>query len=463
MKLQLFLFDKRTNSMKNPIESGLAPLETDCLFKEETSIENPVLELNTTALNIYIYNYAYLVDIGRFYWIDEVISISNSVLELHCSIDVLSTFKTQILEHSAYVLYSSSNFDDYLVDTRVPMANQFGVTHDEDETIFTDYDLDCTVVFATIGSAETDEGVYGGYNFYVVKENDWTRFLGKLTNDDGIWQDIKNYFNDVANGIIFARRYPIQLTEYNIFDPEPVKIAKVEVPFIANRLGDTYIHPTPIELTIPNYPSNFTCWEPFSKYMAYFPFIGCVDLPACEFGKDVLIDYVINLTTGMMNVNICNRNKRNAFATYTTECGEMLPIVTNQTNISSAISAGTGAVGWGAGAAIAASSVMGITAIMMASTALTSSLTTSSKQHGMFGGGRAEKLNTKAVVFHWTRHHSMSISELSELYGRPLGRVVLLSTLTGYCQTQEFHFEGNLHKNIIDKIEELMNGGVYIE
>lgn len=463
MKLQLFLFDKRINSMKNPVESGIAPLETDCLFKEKTSIENPVLELNTTNLNIYIYNYCYLVDIGRFYWIDEVISVSNSVLELHCSIDVLATFKTQILSQSSYVLYSSSNYDDLLTDTRIPMQSDSTWTHDEEDTIFTDYDLDTTVVFATIGAIETDENIYGGYNYYVVTERDWVKFLGKLSNSPGLWDDIKNYFADVADSIIFARRYPIPMSEYNKLDPEPVKIAKIEVNFIATRLANLYIHPTPIELTVPNFRSDFLKWEPYTKYMLYFPYVGCVDIPTSEYGKDFLLDYVLNLATGLMNLNVCARNIRNAFNTYTSEVGEMLPITTNQTNISSAISAGTGAVAWGAGAVMSGSAVMGISAIMMAANAVTSALSTTSKQHGMFGGSRDEKLQTKAVLFKWIRAHAMPITELTELYGRPLCRVVQLSTLTGYCKTQEFHFEGNMHKNIIEKIEEMMDGGVYIE
>ena len=54
-------------------------------------------------------------------------------------------------------------------------------------------------------------------------------------------------------------------------------------------------------------------------------------------------------------------------------------------------------------------------------------------------------------------------SAMAEKYGRPLNKVVTLSTLSGYCQTTYASVEVNASNEIIDEINNLLNGGIYIE
>lgn len=462
MKVTLYRFEKRTNSTANPIDSSVSGIETPCHFKDNTSFEAPIIQLNSFGeVDIAKCNYCYIDELDNYYWIDDIVFISAKLCEIHCSIDPLASYKDEILEQSAYVLYSSSRNDPYLPDARIPLANGISIQHDEKNTIFSDSER--CVIFATVGGEENSGQFNGGYNFYVCYEEDWSNLLCKLSNSSGIGDDIKNYFGDAANSFIFARRVPISMSRLPFQSLEDVWAGKYSMNYRVTTLGSQFVHPDPIELTVPSYKADFRNWEPYTKLQLYFPFLGAIDLAANEFGQKILIDYVLDLLTGLMTVNVCNNNTRNVIASYTTEFGEPIPIVSNQTSIGTAISSGIGAAGWGLGAVAAGSSVMGITAIMMASSAITSAVSTTSKQHGSFGGSKAEQLKTQAVLLKLFRNSSMGITELNELYGRPLGRVVKLSTLTGYCQTREYKYKGSAPKNIIESIEQLVDGGIYIE
>lgn len=468
MKVTLYRFEKRTNSTANPIDSSVSGIETPCHFKESTSFEAPIIQLNSFGeINISSCNYCYIDELDNYYWIDDINFISAKLCEIQCSIDPLATYKDEILEQSAFVLYSSSQYDKYLVDNRIPLANHTSTNQDTEDSIFSSNNK--SVIFATVGGKETEVGgeyfYEGGYNYYVCTEEDWNAILAKMSNSDSIWSDIQNFFGDAINSFIFARRVPIYIGDIVpiIQIKEYIKIGKTELEYPVYRISTPFIHPDALTLTVPDFQDNFTDWEPFTKLQLYFPFLGTIDLASNEFINVVKIDYVLDLLTGLMTLNICRTNTSNIIASYTAEFGEAIPVGANQTSIGSAISSGIGAAGWGVGAAAAGSSVMGITAIMMASSALTSAVTTTTKQHGSFGGSKAEQLGTAARLIKTKRTHEMPINELNTLYGRPLARVVKLSTLTGYCQTKEYKFKGSAPKNIIETIEQLVDGGIYIE
>lgn len=65
-------------------------------LRETTSIKAPVLKIvgNESILN---YNYCYIVEFGRYYYITDVRSIRSNLWELSLLCDVLMSFKTDIL------------------------------------------------------------------------------------------------------------------------------------------------------------------------------------------------------------------------------------------------------------------------------------------------------------------------------------------------------------------------------
>lgn len=86
-------------------------------LKDGTSILRPVLILSSTSQAPIIgYNYMYIADFGRYYFIDDVKSIHNNMWEISAHVDVLETYKTAILANSAVIKRQQNLFNLYLDD-----------------------------------------------------------------------------------------------------------------------------------------------------------------------------------------------------------------------------------------------------------------------------------------------------------------------------------------------------------
>lgn len=86
-----------------------------CTLKETTSVLNPVLILRTSD-PVYNYNYLYIQEFGRYYFINDIRSVNNNVWEISAHVDVLETYKSAILANSAVVKRQASQYNLYLDD-----------------------------------------------------------------------------------------------------------------------------------------------------------------------------------------------------------------------------------------------------------------------------------------------------------------------------------------------------------
>lgn len=84
-------------------------------LKDTTSVLNPVLILKTSD-PVYNYNYLYIQEFGRYYFINDIRSVNNNVWEISAHVDVLETYKTAILANSAVIKRQEGQFNLYLDD-----------------------------------------------------------------------------------------------------------------------------------------------------------------------------------------------------------------------------------------------------------------------------------------------------------------------------------------------------------
>jgi hypothetical protein len=63
-------------------------------FKQETSIIKPVVVIE--AENLSQYNYMYISDFGRYYFINEIVSLRTGLWRIYGKVDVLMSFKSSI-------------------------------------------------------------------------------------------------------------------------------------------------------------------------------------------------------------------------------------------------------------------------------------------------------------------------------------------------------------------------------
>ena len=89
---------------------------TGCVLKEPTSILRPVVKILTTDSSIYTYNYMYISEFERYYFIDDIVSNHNNKWEISAHVDVLETYKNGILAQSAVIRRQQNNYNLYLND-----------------------------------------------------------------------------------------------------------------------------------------------------------------------------------------------------------------------------------------------------------------------------------------------------------------------------------------------------------
>lgn len=88
---------------------------SDVVLKRNTSILRPDLLINS-AQDIYTYNYMYISEFGRYYFIDDIVSLNNNSWMIKAHVDVLETYKTQILDNDAVIKRQTGVYNTYLND-----------------------------------------------------------------------------------------------------------------------------------------------------------------------------------------------------------------------------------------------------------------------------------------------------------------------------------------------------------
>lgn len=96
----------------------LPPIETRFIAKEPCSIENPhiILESFRTIIG---YNYCYVDDYERYYWIVDYILLPQGAVELVLKEDVLMSFRDAIKEQVVHETRATNGQSNFLIDDKV--------------------------------------------------------------------------------------------------------------------------------------------------------------------------------------------------------------------------------------------------------------------------------------------------------------------------------------------------------
>ena len=105
------------NNSSEPIalEKNLTELfQTSGVLKDETSIINPVFLIKNA--NLVKANYIVVPTLNRAYFINNIVSVNANLWELHCHVDVLSTYSKNIKNLLAVVRRQNNKFNLFLDD-----------------------------------------------------------------------------------------------------------------------------------------------------------------------------------------------------------------------------------------------------------------------------------------------------------------------------------------------------------
>lgn len=105
------------HSEKNRLDKTLSSaFDLNGELKEDCSIIDPVIKIVGDVSSMASVNYMYIPSFGRYYFINNVISINNDICEVHAHVDVLSTYKDEIRAQRAIVSRQEKKWNLYLND-----------------------------------------------------------------------------------------------------------------------------------------------------------------------------------------------------------------------------------------------------------------------------------------------------------------------------------------------------------
>lgn len=112
-------------SQKNRLDKDLTQVVTMTgALRNACSIINPVIQIyepnNLLFLNT---NYMYIQVFGRYYFINNIISVKNDLFEVHAHVDVLSTYKQQIRANDAVIARNENKYNLLLQDDDFAVYN----------------------------------------------------------------------------------------------------------------------------------------------------------------------------------------------------------------------------------------------------------------------------------------------------------------------------------------------------
>jgi hypothetical protein len=86
-------------------------------LREECSVINPIIEIE--SVNISNYNYCYIEDFNRYYFIIDIIAVNNKFwkITLHC--DVLMSYADSIKKLEAKILRNTNEYNLMLEDNQL--------------------------------------------------------------------------------------------------------------------------------------------------------------------------------------------------------------------------------------------------------------------------------------------------------------------------------------------------------
>lgn len=108
---------QRNNSELNKVTKSIDNIMTvSGTLKEETSIIDPIIKIECNISDVKGCNYISVPEFGRSYFVNNIRSIRNGLVEFSCHVDVLSTYAEQIKNNTGIIKRQENEWNLYLND-----------------------------------------------------------------------------------------------------------------------------------------------------------------------------------------------------------------------------------------------------------------------------------------------------------------------------------------------------------
>lgn len=471
ISVKFYTFAKRINSTKAPTGSGTT---VNCDLREPTSIINPVITIKVSSKPTG-YNYAYISDFGRYYYINDWVS-EYGRWTAHLKVDALASFSADIKASTQYVVRSASDRDEYITDSMYPATAK--CSYDLGTTTGTN-PFDTSSMSYIVGIIGDTDPI-GSVTYYCFNASQITTILQYMSTTYNLWSSIN--ISDISEGIQKALINPFQyIVSCHVLpipqmgeahsDPTtfPVKFGPYEYLAPSISFGTVYTlrpnmtYSRSLSFTIPKHPKASSAGKylnarPFSEYTAYVGPFGSIPVDPQYLVDESSLTYKVDfdLISGDAILHIYNSEGIGGAIVKNAHVGVEIPLSALSNNMLKQIAAPAeimGSVGklatdqWGAVSGIWS----GITDYLQSAFPQTE---VKGSQGSFVGWAEPVRLAAKFYdVVGMDNFH----------YGRPLMQMKSLSSLTGFtmCGDPEISINGTEGEN--NTITDFMKNGFFLE
>ena len=457
MNVNFYSFSKRKNSTKQPTGDGTT---VSCYLKAPCSIKSPELVIYGDVFN---YDYAYIPDFGRYYFVNDVVSESKGLTRYILEEDSMASNKTAIGSTVARIAFASTGYDKYIPDPRIGVSSEIHV------------------YTQTISS-----GLGNGMNVLTVaNDNDGIAYYGM--NDANVGKLVTNLMStDVGDQVRKMLSDPMQAILNCVWVPYfPSNLNNVNVRIADKLLDGSFGQPavlgdwipssdkvktlSTVSLTIPFQYQDFRDLAPYTQMSLFLPGIGNIDLNPNDFIGSSTVNIITScdITTGDILYRIFNGSME-LVQTVSFAGGVPVPLSGTSSNVKGAIASLGGVVGAAAGmtAAIASGGSAAPAAGAMIMSSAAAALNASMKSTSFKGsnGSRVDFTDTQFTLTVTVRDtEDPDNANYIAKRGRPVCQTGTISSYSGFiqCDDASVSISGDAWER--DQINSYLNSGFYYE
>lgn len=497
--MSVTVFFAQVSKRRNSTFQGIFTTSFDCVLKDATSIDRPTFLLSAASFD---YNAAQWG--GRYYFVTDVISVRNNQWEVSCMLDVLATYKSEILASTQYVTYSASSpgNSQWLPDTRIPVLNDTEVDKNT-ESLSALFSLTGFYVLTVVGQTGTETFAFdrSTLNTLISNVQNWRNTsisniinaipaapTGSTTEAgaiDALSGFLKSLQTATVNSDFLGNAYanapacirsciwvPFLSSAFTTGTPKNVYLGEFDTGISASG-----VRTTPVTgykgIDIPWFHTDWRRAYCESVYL-YLPLVGLIQLSADSITNTngIVVHYSATASDGCVCYEVEAGGE--IIGTYAGQASSNYAIGINQQasagEIVQSLMAGAEKM---TNAAIRSSvspiSIAGATAgvALQGVNAAYSTMDVAKSTHpsciGGIGGGAGVGLDLSIQCYTVNHETIVNPSDMAATMGYPCMTPMTLSGLTGFTQCANAHVPAPAQAEELDAIDHYLNSGFYIE
>ena len=473
--VNFYSISKRTNSTLLPTD----PIESEeVVLKDGCSLLDPVLILQHAGAPYW----SHFAMEGRYYKITDIRSVRNNIWEVSGTVDILASWKSEILATNAFVAYDTTpntEISDRRLSVKTTTTRSEAAGNAFDMigkgmavVVNTVGETACATYVMTIAQAAGLLDTLGNWKDNLIPEvdpddppADW---LEKIA--DSITQGFRQIISSGSAADCIKSAFIIPVPAGSISGTsETVMLGSFNTGVSATRRTSRGIQDAAY-VAIPWQAADWRRNAPYHEIYLYIPFVGVVNFPASaligasglyvnvafdETAGDALVTVAANAVSGGVANHVIGQYSTNIAANFAIGASNITP-----RQLATSIAAAAGVVGASlmtGGAAAVAAGTAGIAGEFNSVTPIPSSV-------GGAGGGAVLALFGYAprcmTIFHDT---VVAPDSVSAVIGTPANATKSLAGLSGYVETRNASVSGAMTERERLEINRYLDGGIYIE